>query len=451
MENSHSIMKLEREAFASAIRKGLGRALLHVINFGLDGIDDLVLDACLHNYCYDTQLESSRASWLFQMFDNTEYYPEFSEKILDGLRSETNQDNLGQLCILAKEMAKHGNKNAWQALREIVFEQVGTPSSDDWVGRYAWVDLEGAEGFLELARIYGQRLLLDPDDFVPDDLVSLDEEVLKHALFQAAETDAHIGVYKNYLEARDVFKVRSATIDRETFKQQRRKRIRKEYSLTRILEDARNKEGTFPGRYMTFGKHATTDELEKVYSHLFIEKDKDVLLRLLWVFRRAPLPQLDELIFGWAIGKDKELREASINALAQVSNNRVHDLAISKVNIGELLDADSDALELFINNFEEDDIPRIKQALDVLKPNMEDTHSLGYSLLKLSEKHSKVELEDSLRWVYENTSCSNCRYKAVKQLLEWQKLDSTTLYECPFDAEQDIRSFADENSKNHNK
>ena len=112
MENKHLIAKLEKEQFASAVRKGLGRALMHVNNFGLDGIDDLVLDACLHNYCYDTQIESSRASWLFRMFDNTEYYPKFSEKILDGLRTETNQDNLGQLCVLAKEMAKHGDKIA---------------------------------------------------------------------------------------------------------------------------------------------------------------------------------------------------------------------------------------------------------------------------------------------------------------------------------------------------
>lgn len=451
MENKHSITKLEKEAFASAIRKGLGRALMHVINFGLDGIDDLVLDACLNNYCYDAQLESSRASWLFRMFDNTEYYPEFSEKILNGLRTETNQDNLGQLCGLAKEMAKHGNKDAWQALREIVFEQARTPSSDDWVGRHEWVDLEGAQGFLELARIYGQRLLLNPEDFVPDDLVYSDENMLKDALFQAAETDSEIKVYKDYLEARDVFKVRSAPIDRETFKQQRHEQIRKEYSLKRILEDARNKEGTFPGRYMTFGKHATTDELEKVYKQLFIETDKNVLLRLLWVFRRAPLPQLDELIFNWATGKDKELREASINALAQVSNERVHALAISKVRFGDLLNADSDALELFLNNFEDNDIQLIKRALDILKPNIEDVHSLGFSLLKLSEKHSKVELADTLRWVYENTYCSNCRYKVVKQLLEWQKLDKATLYECQFDAEEDIRNFAEENTKDRNK
>jgi len=58
MKNKKPITKLEKEEFASAVRKGLGRALMHVVNFGLDGIDDLVLDACLHNYCYDTQIES---------------------------------------------------------------------------------------------------------------------------------------------------------------------------------------------------------------------------------------------------------------------------------------------------------------------------------------------------------------------------------------------------------
>jgi len=453
MEHKHLITKLERDEFSSAVRKGLGRALMHVMNFGLDGTDDLVLDACLHNYCYDTQIESSRANWLFRMFDNSEYYSKFSEKILDSLKTETNQDNLGQLCALAKEMAKHSDKIAKQRLRESVFEKASTPLSDDWMGRYEWIELEGTQGFLELARIYGQRLLLNPEDFVPDDLVHLGEteNELKDVLFQLAETDAKIKVYKDYLEARGVFKVRSAPVDREIFKQQRHERIRKEYNLMGILQDAENKVGTFPGRYMMFGQHATTDELEKVYSQLLIETDKDILLRLLWVFRRAPLPQLDELIFSWATGKDKELREASINALAQVSNERVHNLAISKARDGELLDADSDALELFVNNFEDDDIQLIKQAIYSLKPDMEDAHSLGYSLLELGEKHSNVELADTLKWVYENTPCSNCRYRVVKQLHEWQKLDNATLYECQFDAEEDIRNFAEENLKDKNK
>jgi len=299
----------------------------------------------------------------------------------------------------------------------------------------------------------GERLLLDSEDFVPDDLLYIDEteNELKQALFKSAETDAGIKVYKDYLEARGVFKVRSAPVDREVFKQNHHERIRKEYNLMGILEDASNKVGTFPGRYMTFGKHATTEELEKVYGQLFIETDKDILLRLLWVFRRAPLPQLDELIFDWATGKDKELREASINALTQISDERVHNLGISKVIAGELLDADSDALELFLNNFEDDDIQLIKKAIDTLKPNIEDAHSLGFSILKLGEKHSKAELTYTLKWVYENTPCSNCRYRVVKRLHEWQKLDSAMLYECQFDAEEDIRSFAEEHNGNHNK
>lgn len=61
-------MPLSRVEFASALRKGLGRAWLQVASFGLDNVVDLVLDACLRDQSYDPQCESSRAGWLFGMF-----------------------------------------------------------------------------------------------------------------------------------------------------------------------------------------------------------------------------------------------------------------------------------------------------------------------------------------------------------------------------------------------
>ena len=445
MANKSSTIKLGREEFASAIRKGLGRTLRHVLDFGLNDVDDLVQDACLHNYCYDTQIESSRASWLFRMFHNSEYYSKFSEAILNSLRTEANDKDLGQLCALAGEMAKQGNANARQTLRESVFEKASDPSSDDWMGRHVWVGLEGAQGFLELARIYGQRLLQDPEDFVPEDIMysGETESELRDILFKAAETDPHLKGYKDYLETRGVFKVSPAPIDdRETWKQQYHERIRKELSLEGILEDAKNKVGTFLGRYMRFGKHATPEELEKVYEQLFRETDQDVLLRLLWVFRRTPMPRLHEMIFRWANGSVNELRSASINALAQVSDERIHNLAISKARAGQLLGADNDSLDLFLNNFEDNDIPLITEALYSLKPDTTDAHSLGYSILDLARKWAKNELAEVLEWVYENTPCSNCRRRVIEQLYEWKKLDDAMLYECQFDTEEDIRGFA---------
>jgi hypothetical protein len=438
------IRRLEQDEFVQAIRKGLGRALLHVIHYGMDEVADLVLEACLHNQSHDPQCESSRASWLFRMFGHSTQYPRLGESILSKLKTETNPWNLLQLCGLAKEMAARGDKGARQRLGECVREKASIPLDDDWVGADLWVELEGIDGLLELARIYGQRLVLHPDDFVPDNLLSINEtkQGFKEILFQHAQKESEIKAYWDYLEARGVLNPRSAPVDKEVARRRHHERVRQQHSVESILRDARNKLGQYPGRYTLFGRHATPDELKAIYTHLLKETDEAIQLRLLWIFRRAPLPELNEILFRWADGTDEALRQASIAALAQKADEQVHDLARSKVYAGKLVGADRGALDLFLNNYANGDAHLITQALVALNPNLEDAHSLGFSLAELAEQRRDVELANALKWVYENTPCTNCRYKVIKQLSSLQQFDEALLYECEFDAEEDIRTFA---------
>jgi hypothetical protein len=440
MDSKFSIAQLSRNSFALAIQKGLGRALMHVLEYGLNGVDDIVLDACLHNYCYDTPIDSDRANWLFRMFANSEYYSKFSNEIIAQLRCRSEMDDLRQLCGLTREMAAHGDELAKRELRKLVFEKASIPFSDDWESRYDWVELEGAQGVLDLAKIYGQRLLLHPDDFVPDDLFHSEKTIAKlRDLFDTTENTPELIAYEKYLEAREAKKAAR----KPKSKQERRERFRQEFTLDLFMENANNKEGSISPRYMNFGKYATTAELEMIYKQLFIETDNDVLVRLLWVFRRTPLPGVDDMIFTWASDGDGQLRSAAINALAQVSNPRIHDLAQTKVASGNLLGDDNDSLDLFLNNFVNEDIQQITHAIKELPAvTQDDAHSLGISVLDLSEKHGSVEFVDALKWVYENTPCSHCRYNSIKNLKKLGKLDPVMLYECKFDGESDIREFA---------
>ena len=442
--DKRAIRRLEKDEFVEALKKGLGRALLHVIHYGVDDVADLVLDACAHNQSYDHQCESSRATWLFRMFGDSTQYPKFRESILGKLKTETDTWNLRQLCSLAKEMAAHGDKYARQGLGERVREKASIPLDNDWFGAHSWVEIEGIDGLLELARIYGHRLLLNPDDFVPDNLLFVNdaEQEFKEPLFQHAQDEPDIKAYWDYLEARGVLNPRSAPVDEETAKRQRHARVRQQHSLESILQDARNKLGHYPGRYYLFGRHATTDELKEIYTYLMNETDEAVRLRLLWVFRGAPLPELNETLFRWADGTDDALREASIAALAQKVNEQVHYLARSKARAGKLVGADSEALDLFLNNYASDDAHLIAQALVPLNPNREDAHSLGFSVAELAEQKRDVELASALKWAYENTPCAICRCRVVEQLAILQQLDDALLYECEFDAEECIRAFA---------
>ena len=90
--------KLSKEEFFTALKRGHGRAFLHAKNFGLAGVADLVLEACLKNPVYDRQCESSRAAWLYSLFAGTKEYPRLASAILSALQEETAEGDMEHLC-----------------------------------------------------------------------------------------------------------------------------------------------------------------------------------------------------------------------------------------------------------------------------------------------------------------------------------------------------------------
>ncbi len=429
---------LTRDEFAAALKKGLGRAWWHVANYGLDDVADLVLEACLHNQQYDPLCESTRAPWLFEMFGNTSHYSRVRDAILGELHAENCTWYVNQVCRLAKEMAAHGDEAARQVLRAYTFYRASQSDEDDWQGTNAWIELTGVEGVIDLARIYGQRLLVDPNDNPHYDYFWDDkfEQLYQAALFQAAQNDPAISAYWTYRE-----------IDRKAVAQERWQRIQEKYPLDRILADARNGVGKYR-TYSAFGRYARPEELETVYTTLLTAADDVTRVRLLWVFHLEPLPQLADVLFDWAMNGDEDLRRAAIFALEQVTDARVHALARSKVMSSHLHGANSYALGLFLHNYHTEDAALINTVLVTIQPETdEDAHNLGSSLIILAGQHDDPELTPALHWVYENTPCAFCRHSAVEHLDQFEALDDTLLQECLHDAEEDTRDFAQKQLK----
>lgn len=436
--------RLERAEFAAALQKGQGRALLHVLTYGLDDVFDLVLEACLHNQVYDQQLESERGTWLFQMLRDSPHYSKFRNAILNVIQIETDFWSLFQLCRLIQHIAALGDEEAHQALQHFVYRNAADPTSEgDWLGVEELLSIEGTEGVIGLARIFGQRLVSDPNDFV-DDSILHNEAYPEYAevLIEYSLKEKPIRAYQEYLEKRKGMFSSTKPLDKEKAKRQNHSRIRRELSLQRILDDARKGIGRYPGQYGTFGLHATLEELDKVYTILISDLDVSAQIRLLGVFRRAKLPRVDDILLSWARSENEELRAATIASLSQVSDPRIHQLARTKAETGQLLGADNDALGLFIHNYESDDGALIKASLDRLQPDREDAHSLGYSILLLADEQDGQILPDLLLWVYENTPCAHCRSRSVAWLDRIRRLSDALRFECGYDSDEDIRAFA---------
>ncbi len=437
---------ISRDEFRDALAKGLGRALLYVKTYGLDRVKDLVLYACLHDVSYDAQIEGSRAKWLFAMFVGSPYYLEFREAILARIVVEDETWVLLQLCGLAREMALMGDSIGEQALVDRIYRQAnlcprreGDDSIvEDWIGVNELIEVRGIDALLELSRIYGRRLLANPDDWVMDSLqIFTDKSAEIVGVFEEyAKREESIAVYYQYLIDRQVF------MTDEERKSIQQSSPRKKTSSETILDAAQNKEGEYPSIYTMFGIRATAAELETIFGLLLTESDEDICLRLLWIFRRAPLPRLADLprarlhqrLFDWVDSPYGKLRMAAVEALARISDDRVYQLGRSKLAKSQLTGVDIGTIDLFINNYHSGDAQLILAMLNEVEIDREDLFSIGYGILRLREKQANPELGLLLNWMYDRTPCSCCREQAVTRLKEDGQITDILLAEYRFDS-----------------
>lgn len=432
--------RLSREEFAVAIQRGQGRALMHVLRFGLEGVANLVLAACLNNQAWDPQCEGSRERWLLPMFSDTTEFKRFKETILAALEEETETWDFLQLCGLAKEMALRGNDDARQVLAMAVLCHAETGIDDAWAGAEEWIALDGIGAIVQLARCHGSRLLRETGYWGPPRLPDMVEAAdmrakAKATLDDLAKTDANVKAYWEYY-SRETESAKA----RPEFPGIRT-RICQLYPIERILSDAYSEGEQSLGRYYRFGQFATEDELLTVYRRLQKETERESCLRLLSVFRNAAIPELHPRLWDWSLGNDQKLRSAALAALSRIKDERIGEFAKRQLRAGELGSC-PELLDLFILNYEPMDVDLILSRLQALDADRDTAHSLGSSIVRICEQRGALELSGMLRWVYEVTPCSECRLNSVNLLCKIGALESAVAEECIYDASEDIQACA---------
>ncbi len=103
------------------------------------------------------------------------------------------------VCLIALT----GDNAAKNALRTRAVQIATEPSSYDYIGAQELLIVNDEVGLIELSKIYGKKLLCDPDDFVPDNLLYLIEEKENRyiqILREQSKLDHAIMAYLKYLE-----------------------------------------------------------------------------------------------------------------------------------------------------------------------------------------------------------------------------------------------------------
>ena len=146
------------KTFSDLLQKGLGRTFDFIKSQDKLKIRETLLNACLHDLRYDSQSESSRAEWLFELINLTEDSEFYRENIFEALPKTNEIWDLSQLYNLVFIWAKQGNLEAKELIYQTFKQQ---DFSESWLGGEQIIALDGIEGLLAIAEIVGERLLQD--------------------------------------------------------------------------------------------------------------------------------------------------------------------------------------------------------------------------------------------------------------------------------------------------
>jgi len=419
---------------------------MHTRTHGLDGLEDLVLNACLENLAYDAQCEDSRAAWMFEMIRNATAYPDFSSSIIAALGSPSDEYCLTQLCDLAALMGKHGDAPVAEALRAFVWSAANT--SDELWGSSAIITLDGVPAAIKVVQLLGAELLTEPDQYVSC-LDSLTDDKERYweifaELQRLAPGDAAIAAYVAVEQERIDKEQREDSMsdeEKEARRNRYRAQSRDEHSAIDVIGWAvEGKNGRF--FYKKFGQYASQTNLDLILERLRVETDPQICRRLLWVFQSPCLERIAPQIWELAHNASHEVRNAAFAALAFIEDPRVAELGRERLRDEKFSADDYGAIELLALNYEPGDEDLILAAIERLPlKDDDDAHAVGSSVQEVCDEVELPALAGLAQWIYETNPCTICRREAVKFLLELESLPPGIAKECLRDASSSLQDL----------
>ena len=415
---------LTREQFRDALGKGLGRAYLHVRDFGADGLRDELLHACLESLAIDPQWEGTRGDWLFAILKRSGELESFRPPILAALQGVKPDSavtwDYSQWMELATNFARLGCEES----RRIIYRMLDDGVDDFYDAGCAVVRLDGMAGFLRVAEAVGARLRNDAE-FRDESLWGyyaekrLGERAIRTALKGNAGKSKNVAAYLRNLRQRRG-KLRPA-----------RTSSKRELGLTDILV------GVECGQdldFIGFGRDADQRDVEEVFAILLQEQDTERLCRLLEVFQSRRVPFLHPRLFDLARSENRPLRRRAAGLLSLVRHPEVRRFAL------ELLRAESLTLravgcELMEVNARRGDLRTVMDSLPAAG-DPDELHCIAEALFKVAFLRKDREVKNLLQWIYERNSCSYCRNGAVEELLTkygLPGLPAEQAHECRWD------------------
>jgi len=441
---------LTKKQFQDALRKGHGRALLHVRKFGAAGLKSAILHACEHCLVYDTQIEGTRGGWLYEIVVSAGLAEAVKPRVLAALRRASPSEHwcdVDQLNILACCLVHKGDPN--DAARKAIYEKFDRGEHGDYsLGGDQILAMDGLAGLLHIAEMAGGRLGSASEG---EDTSGIECNIC-HLFSDACERFGRKEVLRTLSRAsvdRPAIRLfRDTVLETDRFwkkadERNRRNRLKKpkQETVATILNAIETLADPRIHRLMPWGHRAGKRQLKAVYERMLEERRPEQLRRFLQVFHRQPLPRVDERVVEWALASDDTLvRRACIRALGYTPSPRVHQLAHDMLS---QTPPRLEAIELLRSNYQPPDAALIESALPHQEADAEKRRFIVSNLIDIANEQ-RPELANCLLWAYEHGPCSHCRQDVLEHLLAIGKAPMTMLRECLADGNDDVRECARE-------
>lgn len=430
---------LTPEEFRDALRKGLGRAVRHLEQYGASGLIDDILFATLHNLAYDPQMNGNRYNWILRLIELTGIEDFFRERILEALLRSREKYDLSLLFALASEFAEDGDEDA----RAAIYEKFERQEMDEpWLGGTSLVCLDGMKGFLHVAEVIGARMRRDPGY-----RERLRESGENHYMVTIA-ADNH---EKSEIHAALRERVASNTAIRTYLEESERYLIEERapasateppspISADDVLACIERLEWTKPYKAWPNCRRLTPDARQTVFEAMLAESRREQRLRYLWLFWRTPLPRFDEKLLEWAASGDLEISRETLGLLAKLVHPQIRNFAVKFLRKpgANLIPR---IIRLFGKNYQAGDAELLRSALWI-PDDPHTAHAFILDIINLSTEIRSPEMRELLLWAYEHSPCAECRGSAVRYLTELNLAPHEILWECLMDSNDDTRELA---------
>lgn len=452
----HSPYFLTREQFRNAIRRGLGRALLHLKHHPREVYVDELLYACAHFTGYDAMVDGFPTAYLWTALNWSGYKVRLRGSIFDALLNVTDDRVWWQLLELTDQYARNGDKEAMDVLRQ---RFQSNPHADLLRGVEHIVRRTGDDGLRFAVIALGNRMLAGEiaanGHFILKDnplLVSIGR--LNSVLRPMAASNEAIQAFLNCIDAdaRDYQQNDTPrhSINAHATSQGKLRKVLEGVSFDEMLRQLKESE-LFPtiGVLRLWSRSASQTDILRAAKYFRDAQDEYSIDLGLSIFPFAAYPLDPQPLLELALGPDAKRSHFAFLSLHQLQHEKVRALYEGFIAFET---PSRYVFGLLDQNYQAGDLHIVHQWLcnyaatypdDPSSEQIEDLHRYGSDLYDVCRKQSASEGTGAIyRWLFDNMACKLCRCDALKRLVEQDEASEELLAESTLDADAGIRRIA---------